>query len=96
MLRHSGDLQALTDLQRRLLDNLWQVLEPGGTLLYCTCSILAEENDEVVAHLLSHQGDAVADAMALSSGRATRFGWQLLPTDPATDGFYYALLKKSG
>jgi len=31
----------------------------------------------------------------LPTGQPTRFGWQLLPTDSRTDGFYYALLEKA-
>ncbi|NBC23371.1 MAG: 16S rRNA (cytosine(967)-C(5))-methyltransferase RsmB [Gammaproteobacteria bacterium] len=95
VLRRAEDLPALTDLQRRLLGNLWHVLQPGGTLLYCTCSILAAENDDVVAHFLAQHSDARAEAFALTSGRPTRHGWQLLPTNPDTDGFYYARLRKA-
>ena len=35
-------------LQLELLRALWPLLTPGGSLLYCTCSILAAENDEVI------------------------------------------------
>jgi len=95
VLRRAEDLPALTDLQRLLLANLWHVVRAGGTLLYCTCSILAAENDDVVAHFLAQHSDARAEALALTSGRPTRHGWQLLPTNPDTDGFYYALLRKA-
>jgi len=95
VLRRAEDLPGLTDLQGRLLGNLWHVLRPGGTLLYCTCSILAAENDDVVAHFLAQHSDARAEAFALTSGRPTRHGWQLLPTNPDTDGFYYARLRKA-
>jgi 16S rRNA (cytosine967-C5)-methyltransferase len=95
VLRRPTDLDPLVALQQRLLSNLWRVLEPGGTLLYCTCSILAAENDEVIAHFLGHQQDAVASPFKLATGRATRHGWQLLPTDPDTDGFYYARMIKA-
>lgn len=95
VLREPGDLPTLTDLQRRLMANLWRVVEPGGTLLYCTCSILTAENDDVVAHFLAQHPDARVTGVPLTSGRPTRHGWQLLPTDPDTDGFYFARLRRS-
>lgn len=95
LLRRAEDLPALVDLQRRLLEALWQVLEPGGTLVYCTCSILPAENDEVVGSFRAHRGDVLPSPFRLATGRATREGWQLLPIDPDTDGFYFARMTKA-
>lgn len=95
LLRRPDDIAAAAALQHRLLANLWQVLAPGGTLLYCTCSILAAENDDIVADFLARHDDAVPDAFRLPAGRATRHGWQLLPTNPDTDGFYYSRMTKA-
>jgi 16S rRNA (cytosine967-C5)-methyltransferase len=87
-------------LQLQLLNNLWQTLAPGGNLLYCTCSLLQAENDDVIERFLEGQnkdGNNNANVLPINlrTGVATKFGWQLLPTDPNTDGFYYALLHKS-
>ncbi|MEQ8858239.1 MAG: 16S rRNA (cytosine(967)-C(5))-methyltransferase RsmB [Pseudomonadales bacterium] len=95
LLRRAADVAEMAGLQARLLANLWRVLAPGGTLLYCTCSILAAENDEVVDAFLAAHDDATAAPLALTSGRAVRHGWQLLPTDPDTDGFYFSRLQKA-
>ncbi|MFW6092386.1 MAG: 16S rRNA (cytosine(967)-C(5))-methyltransferase RsmB [Pseudomonadota bacterium] len=95
ILRRAEDVDAFARLQQRLLENLWRVLEPGGTLLYCTCSILAAENDDVVAAFLHQREDAELSSFRLASGRPTRLGWQLLPIDPDTDGFYYARMNKA-
>jgi 16S rRNA (cytosine967-C5)-methyltransferase len=81
--------------QSALLDGLWRVLRAGGTLLYCTCSLLQEENDAIVGSFVNARPDAVAGAITLPTGMRTRYGWQLLPTEPLTDGFYYALIRKS-
>ena len=84
------------ELQRMILQNLWQTLAPGGTLLYCTCSLLKEENDDVVEEFLQSCDHAEsAGPIKLPSGSATRFGWQTLPTDMRTDGFYFALLRNT-
>lgn len=95
VLRRAEDVAGWVALQRRLLSNLWRVLEPGGTLVYCTCSILAAENDGVISSFLADRPDAVLEPLRLATGRATRHGWQLLPTDPDTDGFYYARMTKA-
>jgi len=90
--------QALAEhsrIQLQMLNNLWQTLAPGGTLLYCTCSLLQAENDAVIGRFLESDNiDANVLTVNLPSGRATRYGWQLLPTTGDTDGFYYALLQK--
>ena len=81
-------------LQGALLRNLWRTVRPGCTLLYCTCSILAEENDQVVESFLGAHEDARANGFELPTGTTTRHGWQMLPTEPATDGFYLSLIDK--
>ncbi len=95
VLRQEADLPALAALQLRLLSNLWRVLAPGGTLLYCTCSMLAAENDAVVSRFLADRPDAATRPFELTTGRATRHGWQLLPTQTDTDGFYYARMTRA-
>jgi 16S rRNA (cytosine967-C5)-methyltransferase len=83
------------ETQWLMLNNLWQTLASGGTLLYCTCSLLQLENDRVISRFLeSNNNHANVLQFELPSGMATRHGWQLLPTDRDTDGFYYALLRK--
>ncbi|NCF43901.1 MAG: 16S rRNA (cytosine(967)-C(5))-methyltransferase RsmB [Proteobacteria bacterium] len=84
------------DLQLRLLQNLWQHLVAGGTLVYSTCSVFAEENDQVMHSFLGATRDASAQTPAQDYGQATEYGWQMLPTEPLTDGFYYCLLRKQG
>ena len=92
--RTPEQVAAAASLQTKLLKNLWRMVRPGGNLLYCTCSMLAEENDQVVDSFIRASADALARPIALPTGQATQRGWQLLPTDPATDGFYLALLAK--
>jgi 16S rRNA (cytosine967-C5)-methyltransferase len=57
-LRRAADLPRLAAQQRRLLDALWTVLAPGGSLLYCTCSVFRVENEAVVDAFLADQPGA--------------------------------------
>ncbi len=87
-LRREGDLAGFAALQGEILDSLWQVLAPGGTMLYCTCSVFGEENGGTLASFLARHPDA---------GRLPTAGpcqeLQLRP-DAEHDGFHYALLGK--
>ena len=94
--RRASDLPALLGRQRALLDALWPLLAPGGTLLYATCSILRAENAAQIAGFLDAHADAQAQPIALPAGRRDGAGWQLLPGDGALDGMFYARIGKRG
>lgn len=87
-LRREQDIAGFATLQRELLSALWQVLEPGGKLLYVTCSVFGEENGAVVDWFLEQRSDAVRVAIPGCDGG------QLLP-DAEHDGFFYALLERT-
>ena len=98
-LRRSGDIPALATRQGHLLDALWPLLNPGGRLLYSTCSLLRAENQSVVDEFLSRRPDArLAEPPAASvpafAVRDRGPGLHLLPGNENTDGFYYALMER--
>ena len=90
-LRKREDIAVLTDLQQDILKNIWSLLKPGGTLLYATCSVLAEENSEQVQRFVDENTDA--EHIAISE-KVDDIGWQILPNNNSMDGFYYAKLVK--
>jgi 16S rRNA (cytosine967-C5)-methyltransferase len=51
-LKTADDVAKLSALQRRLLDRAAALTKPGGTLVYCTCSLEPQENEMIVADLL--------------------------------------------
>jgi 16S rRNA (cytosine967-C5)-methyltransferase len=51
-LKRPEDVGALAGLQAWLLDNAVRLLKPGGTLVYCTCSLEAEEGPDQIVRLL--------------------------------------------
>jgi 16S rRNA (cytosine967-C5)-methyltransferase len=56
-LKEEADLVKLSNLQTRLLDRAAALLKPGGTLVYCTCSLEAEEGELAIAALLERNPD---------------------------------------
>lgn len=52
-LKRAEDVAALAALQKHILENVAQALKPGGTLVYCTCSLEREEGEEQIAAFLS-------------------------------------------
>lgn len=88
-LRRPEDIAGFARQQAAILDALWPLLAPGGTLLYATCSIFQEENrEQVAAFLARHAKDAEQRSLPepLTDG-------SLLP-HAEHDGFFYALLAK--
>ncbi len=92
-------LDALTRLQREMLDAVARVVEPGGRLVYATCSLEPEENeDQVEAFLRRHpdfERDPAPPASALPSGVVDERGdLRVLPWRRGTDGAYAARLRR--
>lgn len=54
-------IKRLQQLQKRLLVQSWQLLKPGGTLVYSTCTMAPEENEVVVDYLLRHNDDVLVE-----------------------------------
>lgn len=92
--RREEDIAALAALQGRLLDAAWTVLQPGGALLYATCSILIAENADVCSAFLARTADARAVDVGDAFGRVAGCGRQRLPGDDGMDGFFIARLEK--
>ena len=81
-LRREADIASFAAAQARILDALWQVVRPGGKLLYATCSVFPAENGGQIARFIERQPQA-----------RPCHEEQLLPT-AEHDGFFYCLLEK--
>ncbi|MDC8013515.1 16S rRNA (cytosine(967)-C(5))-methyltransferase RsmB [Tahibacter soli] len=93
--RRGGDVAPVVAEQTRILDALWPLVEPGGRLVYATCSILRAENAAQIAAFLARHPDAAPLAdFASEFGRPDGHGRQNLPGDGGMDGFFYAVLDK--
>ena len=89
-------------LQGAILDGVWASLRPGGLLLYCTCTPLREENEEVVESFLDRHADATVHGERVRGWPGPGDAWapagflRLLPHRHGTDGFFAALVGKNG
>ena len=86
-LRRAQDIDGFAARQGAILDALWQVLGPGGKLLYVTCSVFPQENEAVLEAFLRRMPQA--SRLALADGGPA----QWLP-GAEHDGFYHALIQK--
>ncbi len=94
LLRKPEDITVLRAKQLALLEHLWLLLKPGGVLLYATCSILPEENDQLIADFINRTKNVKVHDISLNNGSKTSHGWQILPVVDQGDGFFYAKLVK--
>jgi len=94
-LRQSEDIKVLAELQLAILKNCWQMLKPGGRLVYATCSVFPQENERVIERFTKTQTDACHHPIEADWGIERPFGRQLFPQPQGHDGFYYAILLKA-
>ena len=93
-------LESLASLQTNLLKKALSLLAPGGIVVYSTCSLLKNENENVVAHVLAENPDLVELSFPFSGAlfhKGRPWGVYMWPELPWIDGFYMAvIMKKSG
>ncbi|SIS40529.1 16S rRNA (cytosine(967)-C(5))-methyltransferase RsmB [Neptunomonas antarctica] len=95
ILRKAEEIHALSNLQLKILNNLWHMLKRGGTLVYATCSIFPQENERLIERFIKEHSDANHTPIKAKWGVERPFGRQLFPQPNGHDGFYYAILKKA-
>ena len=57
-------IKRLQQMQKRLIVQAWELLTPGGTLVYSTCTMAPEENEAVVDYLLRHNDNCVVESLS--------------------------------
>lgn len=103
--KSSEDVTAIAELQGKLLEAMSGLVKPGGVLLYSTCTIAREENEQQIASFLAKHPEYTLDRnwppAVLSRLKQLNIideqfdgQLQLLPDDNKSDGFYIARLLK--
>ena len=93
------EIKSIVELQKKIMENAWKYVKKGGTLLYSTCTISREENEDMVEWLLNNAPLATESLdtylpKALLSETTKKGYLQLLPGVHACDGFFIARLKR--
>lgn len=100
-----GSLAVRLKEQVAVLDRAADLVRPGGRIVYVTCSVLPQENDEAVAGLLERRPDLAPVSpldLLRDAGlepladvvRLAEHGLQLSPLRTGTDGFYVAGIRR--
>ncbi len=100
-----ADLAEMTALQDRILASAARLTKPGGRLIYVTCSLLPQENEDRVTALLARRDDyEIVPISSVWSETVTAAGGpecqesgdflRLTPDEHGTDGFFVAVLER--
>ena len=91
------DLRDLVEVQKDIMENAWQYLKPGGILLYSTCTLNKEENEDNLKWFLAKHNDAEIQNIYLGNNNNFVYNSDksltILPND-SMDGFFIAKIKK--
>lgn len=89
------DFQSLNEAQSAILNNCARYVKAGGCLYYSTCSLLQEENDEIVGAFLREHAEFQAEEIRSPlDALKTQFGLQFLPDTAFGAGFYVCKMRK--
>ncbi|MBL4762757.1 MAG: 16S rRNA (cytosine(967)-C(5))-methyltransferase RsmB, partial [Gammaproteobacteria bacterium] len=97
LLRREDDITALVALQERILEAVWPLLRPGGILLYATCSVLKQENQQQMERFFKRHTEDAQHIGIIDKGWgvACDYGRQVLTGRDQMDGFYFAKIQKT-
>jgi 16S rRNA (cytosine967-C5)-methyltransferase len=100
--KEENDISRLAEIQLDILEKVSPLLKQNGLLIYSTCTVDKEENEEVVKHFLNNHADFSVDdhffvdlpSMLRTSIGVSAFGMQIFPQLFETDGFFLTRLRR--
>ena len=94
LLRREADIASFAGQQASILRALWRLLAKDGKLLYATCSVFQEENQQQIDQFLKNHADARQLPLPAMLNNYQQQNGQLRPC-AEHDGFFYAVLQKA-
>ena len=95
--KKAEEIRSLPAIQRDILANLARYVRPGGILLYCTCTILCRENENIIEEFLSAHADYSPCDFAVGERHSENGCYTFFPHIDRTDGFFVSkLIRKNG
>ena len=88
------EIKSLPEIQRAILDNVSRYVAPGGTLLYSTCTVIKEENEDVVKAFLDNNDGFSLVPFELCGINSENGMYTFWPNVDGGDGFFAAKLKR--
>ena len=89
-----SDLIHLLEIQKTILTNVSRYVSPGGILVYSTCSVLPEEDEEQIRQFLEHNSDYRLEPVSIASFSCENGMLRSWPHLNGNDGFFAAALRK--
>lgn len=93
--RQPQDLEKICFDQQQLLSNVAKVLKPGGILLYATCSVFKQENNDQIKSFLKSHPEFTENKLNYDFAVNCEFGIQIITGYQDMDGFYYCCMRKN-
>ena len=93
--KNEDELSGLPEIQFSIIENLSQYVKQGGELIYSTCTVIKEENEDVVAAFLTKHPEYKCEAFTTPNGAHIENGmYTFWPNIDGTDGFFVCKLRR--
>ena len=94
--KNIAEMKELPVLQRKILENQATYVKPGGILLYSTCTVLKQENEDIVTDFLAKHDNYSLEPLELPEGLPKNDTGMLtlIPGEYDTDGFFICRLRR--
>jgi 16S rRNA (cytosine967-C5)-methyltransferase len=99
--RKITDIQPLLEIQKKMLAQAWKMLKPGGKLIYATCSLFKDENEQQMIEFSSQHivreykmPKKFTNLFKQHIKNPSLMGYQIFPGEMGMDGFYFCALEK--
>lgn len=91
-IRYKEDISSLPEIQSKILENCSKYVKKGGVLVYSTCTIISDENQNIVENFLKNNAEFALEDFVLDG--KTQNMVTLLPHINNSDGFFIAKLRR--